>query len=378
MRRAAPGAGGSWAVVAGGGTGGHVIPAIAIGRALVAAGHPAGTIHFVGSKRGMEGRLVPAAGFDVTLLPGRGVARRLTADNVGALAGLLAAMLEALVLVARRRPKVVVSVGGYASVPATFAAVVLRVPLVIAEQNAVPGLANRLAARFACACAVSFAGTPLPRAVVTGNPIRPEMRAVDRAAAGRTAARAALGYPPDGVLVAVAGGSLGARRINEAVVGLASTWAGRAGVLIHHVVGERDADDLARRAPAATPGGLVYRQVRFENRMDLLYAAADVAVQRSGASTVFELAAAGMPSVLVPLPGAPGDHQTANARRLADAGAAVVIADDRLDADRLGAEIDALVSAPATLAAMGEAARTLAAPEAATLVAHLVERHARA
>jgi UDP-N-acetylglucosamine--N-acetylmuramyl-(pentapeptide) pyrophosphoryl-undecaprenol N-acetylglucosamine transferase len=353
------------------------VPAIAIARALVDAGHPADTIHFVGSARGMEGRLVPAAGFEITLLPGRGIVRALRWSNVGAVAGTVLAVGRAVGIVARRRPAVVVSVGGYASVPCVVAAALLRVPLVVAEQNAVPGLANRLAGRFARASAVSFAGTPLPRAVVTGNPVRPEMCAVDRSAAGRRTARLALGLPEDATVVAVAGGSLGARRINDAAVGLAREWASRSGLVIYHVIGARDHDALVARRPETDPGGLVYRQVRFEDRMDLLYGAADVAVQRSGASTVFELAAAGVPSILVPLPGAPGDHQTANARRLESVGAAVVVSDAELDVTRLAAILDPLLADPARLDSMGRVATTLARPEAASDVAALAERYAR-
>jgi len=353
------------------------VPAIAIARALVDLGHPAPSIHFVGSTRGMEGRLVPAAGFGVTLLPGRGIARRLTAANVGAVAGTLLAVVRAVGIVARRRPAIVVSVGGYASVPCTLAAVALRVPLVVTEQNAVPGLANRLAGRFARAAAVPFPGTPLPRAVVTGNPVRPEMLAVDRSPGGRRAARLRLGLPGTGTVVAVSGGSLGARRINAAVVGLAAEWASRRCVVIYHVVGERDADAMAALRPDGVPGGLEYRQVRFEDRMELLYAAADVAVQRAGASTVFELAAAGVPSVLVPLPGAPGDHQSANARRLEAAGAAVVVPDADLDVGRLAGTLDALLSDRVGLEAMGRAATTIARPHAAADVAALAERYAR-
>ena len=366
-----------WAFIAGGGTGGHVIPAIAIGQALVARGHSAASIHYVGSSRGMERRLVPAAGFSVTLLPGRGLARRLAVTNIGAVAGLLAAVARAVVLVGRRRPAVVVAVGGYASVACVVAAVLWRVPLVVAEQNAVPGLANRLAARVARASAVSFEDTPLPRAVVTGNPVRHEMLSVRRGGAGRAAARAEMGIDPGAVVVAVAGGSLGARRINDAVVALARRWADRPGWYIRHVVGERDWEQLRAQAPVPVPGGLVYDQVRFEDRMDRLYAAADIALQRAGASTVAELAVAGMPSILVPLPGAPGDHQSANAQRLGDAGAAVVIADAELDADRLAAELDALTADPAALDAMAAAAAALARPRAADAVAALVERHAR-
>jgi UDP-N-acetylglucosamine--N-acetylmuramyl-(pentapeptide) pyrophosphoryl-undecaprenol N-acetylglucosamine transferase len=344
---------------------------------MVAAGHPAQSIHFVGSTRGMEGRLVPDAGFEVTLLPGRGVARRVTLANVGAVAGNLRAVRRAIGIVARRRPAVVVSVGGYASVGCVVAAALLRVPLVVAEQNAVPGLANRLAGRVAKVAAVSFPGTPLPNAVVTGNPVRPEMLAVDRSPSGRRAARRALGLPEASRVIAVAGGSLGARTINTAVVGLAARWGSRSGLVVYHVVGERDGDALAAARPGVVEGGLVYRQVRFEPRMDLLYAAADVAVQRAGAGTVFELAAAGLPSVLVPLPGAPGDHQTANARRLASAGGAVVVPDAELDSVRLAAVLDSLLADPDRLTCMGRAATTVARPGAAADVAALAERWAR-
>jgi undecaprenyldiphospho-muramoylpentapeptide beta-N-acetylglucosaminyltransferase len=369
---------GVWAVIAGGGTGGHVVPAIAIGQALVERGHPVRSIHFVGSRRGMERRMVPDAGFAITLLPGRGIARRLTLDNVAAVGGLLAAGMRALVLLGRLRPSVVITVGGYASVAGALAAVAWRIPLVVAEQNAVPGLANRLAGRFAAVCAVSFPGTRLRRAVVTGNPVRPQILAVDRTASGRAAARLALGLPAEGLVVAAAGGSLGARRINDAVLGVARAWAHRPGLAIRHVIGDRDFDAVTRATPPSTPGPLVYQQVRFEDRMDLLLSAADVAVQRAGASTVSELTAVGMPSILIPLGGAPGDHQAANARRLAEAGAAVVIPDDELDPGRLAAELDRLLSDHRLRHAMASASRSLARPHAAAAVASLAEEHARA
>lgn len=364
--------------MAGGGTAGHVLPAVAAAGALVARGHPAESVHFVGSSRGLEARLVPEAGHAVTLLPGRGIARRLTADNVGAVVGLVRAMGRAFVLMARSRPAVVLAVGGYASVPCAAAAVVLRVPLVLHEQNAVPGLANRLAGRFARASAVSFEGTALPRAVVTGNPVRREVLAVDRSPAGRTAARASLGLPGDAVVVAVFGGSLGARRLNEATFALVAAWSGRSGVAVRHAVGAREWATVSGRLPEPAPGGLVYRPVEYELDMPLLYAAADVVVGRAGGTTVAELAAVGLPSVLVPLPIAPNDHQTANAMALVRAGAAVVVPDAELTAERLAAELGALVDDPSRLAAMGEAARRTARPDAADRVADLVERHARA
>jgi UDP-N-acetylglucosamine--N-acetylmuramyl-(pentapeptide) pyrophosphoryl-undecaprenol N-acetylglucosamine transferase len=363
-------------VIAGGGTGGHVVPALAVGRALVERGHDPATIRFVGSARGIEAQMVPAAGFDLTLLPGRGIARRLTIDNVGAVIGLVRAVARAVVLIGRWKPKVVVSVGGYASVPASLGAIVWRVPLVVAEQNAVPGLANRVSGRWAAACAVSFPSTPLRRTVLTGNPVRPEVAAA--VAAGPAAARAQLGLPAEGLVVAVSSGSLGARRVNRAVVDLAHRWADRGGLCIYHVIGRRDWPGLCGQGPAPVAGGLDYRQVEFEDRMPLLLAAADVAVGRAGASTIAELTVAGLPSVLVPLPGAPGDHQTENARRLAAAGAAVWIADASLDAFTLAERLQPLLESPSARAAMSAAAVSLGRPDAADAVAALVEEKARA
>jgi UDP-N-acetylglucosamine:LPS N-acetylglucosamine transferase len=200
---------------------------------------------------------------------------------------------------------------------------------------------------------------------------------IDRAEQGRRSAREQLGLPLDGTLVAAAGGSLGARRLNQAVVQLAGLWRDRPGVAIRHVVGERDHAEFSPGASSLSGGELVYQQVAFEDRMDLLLAAADVAVQRAGASTVSELAVAGVPSVLVPLPGAPGDHQTVNARRLADAGAAVLVPDAELDGARLAAELDRLVGDDDLLYRMGAAARALGHPNAADDVAALAEEYAR-
>ena len=367
----------AWAVIAGGGTAGHVVPALAVGRALVQRGHPAASVHFVGSRRGIESRLVPAAGFPLTLLPGRGIARRLTPANVGAAAGLVVAMGRAVALVARGRPAVVLSVGGYAGLPCALAAAALRVPLVLHEQNAVPGAANRVSGRFARESAVSFEGTQLPRATVTGNPVRPEILAVDRSPTGRAAARRALGLPDDATVVLAFGGSLGARRINQAVAELARRWRERSGLAVRHAVGERDWPELQAALPEPRPGGLVYQPVRYEERMDLAYAAADLVVSRAGGSSVAELAAVGLPAVLVPLPIAPNDHQTANARALVEGGAAVLVPDRELDADRLAGEIDRLIADPARLPIMAAAAARAGRRDAAERVADVVERHAR-
>ncbi len=362
-------------LIAGGGTAGHVLPGLAVAQALVAAGHSPDSVHWMGSAVGIEARLVPEAGFGVTLLPGRGIERRLSRASIVAAWGLVRAAATALSEMRRRRPAVVVSLGGYASVPGAAAAIVFRVPLVLCEQNAVPGAANRLFGPFARATAASFPGTGLARATVTGNPVRPEVLAVDRER-DCDEARRALGLPTDRTVVAAFGGSLGSRRINLAVLEALDRWADRTDLVVRHVVGRRDWGLVSESIPTLPAGGLVYHPVEYEERMDLLLAAADVAVCRAGGS-VAELTAVGLPSILVPLPGAPGDHQTANARHLVDAGAAVMVADSELNGARLVAEVDALVDDKATLTAMATAAAGAAHRDAAEAVVALVEEHAR-
>ena len=322
-------------------------------------------IEMVGSRRGQEADLLAGAGFPLTLLPGRGIARRLdprsVVANAGALAGLAwATAVRAFVALGRWRPGVVVSVGGYASFPAGAAAVVLRVPLVLVNVDAVPGLVHRVLGRFAAASAVAFPGTLLRRAVVTGAPVRDEVGLVDRSPEGGgqgpgrpgsarpTAARwpssAARSAPGDQPGRGRAGGALGR--------------AGRREPLPRHrpagLGGDRRRS--GRRGPWR-PARACYRLVPFEPRMDLLYQAADVVVCRAGAMTVAELLVAGVPAILIPLPGAPGDHQTANARALVDGGAAVLVADRDCEAERLAALLDELLADPARLSAMAAGAR---------------------
>jgi undecaprenyldiphospho-muramoylpentapeptide beta-N-acetylglucosaminyltransferase len=365
--------------VAGGGTAGHLQPALAIAEALVAAGHDRSTIEFVGSTRGQDRTTLQGRGFPFTLLPGRGIVRsirpRALMANLGAVAGLAVAVGRGIALVGRARPRVVVSVGGYASLAASLAAVLRRVPLVLINVDAVPGAANRLLGRFARASAVGWEGSTLPRAVVTGTPVRPEIAAVERGPDGRRAARAALGLPVDRPTVVAFGGSLGAGRINRAVMDLADRWRERGDRSIYHVVGRREWDE-GLRVQAPAPAGLALVRVEYQERMDQVYAAADVVVCRAGAMSVAELAVAGCPSVLVPLPGAPGDHQTANARVLERAGAAILLPDDRCEAATLGTALDGLLDQPGLLESMGEAAASLGRPDAAAAGARLVEANA--
>jgi UDP-N-acetylglucosamine:LPS N-acetylglucosamine transferase len=255
----------------------------------------------------------------------------------------------------------VVGVGGYASLPALVAARVRRIPAVVHEADAHPGLANRIAVRLGARAAVTLPGTPLRGAVVTGNPIRPAIAAVDRA-------------PVTPAMVAVVGGSLGARSLNRAVLGLYDRWRHRTDLTIHHVSGRRDYEECSTRLAALRAAGdsLSYSLVPFEEHMEAVYTEATLVVSRSGGMTA-ELTAVGMPSVLIPLPGAPGDHQTANADTLVSAGAAVKIPDHDLSPSRLAAEVDALLADPGGLERMGAAARALGRPDATARFADLVE-----
>jgi UDP-N-acetylglucosamine--N-acetylmuramyl-(pentapeptide) pyrophosphoryl-undecaprenol N-acetylglucosamine transferase len=352
-------------LVTGGGTAGHVLPALAIATALRERGHD---VHLVGSERGIEARLVPEAGFDQTLLPGRGIARSVSPAairaNIGAVIGLVRAALTAIALVRRHRPAAVVAVGGYASVAAGVGAVLWRVPIIVHEQNAVPGAANRLLARFAVRSATSFPDTPLPRAEVVGNPVRSELFEARRRprADGRTQ-------------LLVFGGSLGALSINRATLAAVEQWRGRTDLAVHHVIGRRDWPTL--ELPADT-GDLVYEPVEYEDDMPAQLAKADLVVCRGGSGTLFELAATGRPAIVVPSLVTTGGQPVANAERLATVGGAVVVRDDELDGARLVGEVDALLADPARLGQMSERVSTLAAPDAAARVVDLVEEHARA
>ncbi|MEK7422580.1 MAG: undecaprenyldiphospho-muramoylpentapeptide beta-N-acetylglucosaminyltransferase [Actinomycetota bacterium] len=344
---------GCHAVVSGGGTSGHALPAIAIMDRLVAAGHPAESLHYVGTCHGIETRLLPPTGYANTLLDVVGLQRSLSRRNLSFLPKLLRATLQARRLLRRLRPAVVVNVGGYASMPATFAARLCRVPVVVVSYDRRPGLASRLSARWAAAVAAAFADSPLPRARTTGAPIRREIIAVDRES-DRDAARRSLDIPADRFVIAVLGGSLGARPLNDVVFELVERWSQRADLFVHHVVGDR----WLATAPAARddPAGIMYRVIGYDDRMPQLYAASDLMITRAGASTIAELAATGTPAILVPWPGAAANHQVDNARTLADHGAAILVEQTDLTADRLCATIEELLDNPERLAGMSRRA----------------------
>jgi UDP-N-acetylglucosamine--N-acetylmuramyl-(pentapeptide) pyrophosphoryl-undecaprenol N-acetylglucosamine transferase len=337
-------------VIAAGGTAGHVVPALAVADALRAEGCD---VTFVGGERA-EAQLVPAAGYALRPISVRGLSRTnpLAAARAAAMAG--GAVLAARRILRELRPAAVLGAGGYVAGPVGLAAVAGRVPLVLSEADSHLGITNRLLAPLARRVCLAFPleGRTGPRYRVTGRPVPPP--ATDRAAARE---RFALG--PDDTCVLVFGGSLGARSINEAAI---QAFPG-APYRVLHAAGQRDMASLRPRVPAHG-----YDLRPYIERFGEALLAADLCVARAGGS-IFEVAAHGVPAILVPYPHATADHQASNARWMADAGAAIVIADAELTPQRLRAEVDALLADPARLAAMAAASAGLARPDAAADVA---------
>ncbi len=363
-------------LIAAGGTGGHVMPGLALARTLVER-DPTATVRFAGTSRGIERQVVPEAGFALDLLPILPLSRRLTLATILAPLAAVAGTVAAWRLIRRHGVAVVAGMGGYVTLPTAVAAWLARVPVVLHEQNAVPGLANRLASPLAAKVGVGVAEAaaafPPGKVAVVGNPVRPELARLDRAARRPEALRV-FDLDERRRTLFVFGGSQGARRVNQAVVAATACWPDPAGLQILHACGRRDEDAVraAWRSAAPTDRDLRVRVVGFVERMDLAYAAADLALTRAGAITVAELTAAGVPAVLVPLPHAAADHQAANAKAVAAGGGAVVVPDAELDGPRLAAVVAPLLADPERLAKMGVAMLGLARPAAAEDLAALV------
>lgn len=362
-------------LLAGGGTGGHIAPALATAEALAAA-RPDLAVEFVGTARGLESRMVPAAGWRLHTVEALPLRRGLSLSLLRVPPVVWRAARAVRHLAAERDVVAACAFGGYTAGPLALAARLSGVPLVVHEQNAVPGLANRIAARWAAAVALSVPGTGggfarAARVEVTGNPVRASLAAADLSSL-RAEAAAAFGLDPARRTLLVFGGSQGARRLNDAVVASAGRWPDPERLQVLHAAGTGQHERVAAAWDAAAAGGLRVRCVPFVERMDLAYALADVALCRSGASTIAELCVAGVPALLVPYPHAAADEQAANARALADAGAALVVPDARLDAAALVDALAPLLADPGRLEAMGRAARGLGRPDAAAALARLV------
>lgn len=311
-------------VVAGGGTAGHVFPAIAVMQGLVDAGVDPAQLKYVGAQRGIETELVPESGFSGTFFSVSGIGRKFSLQTPTFIARQIAAAIRSILLFRRWKVGVVVSVGGYASLPPVLAAIVLRRPIVVISYDRTPGRASRLAARWASSSAVAFEGSPLPNAVVVGAPLRRSILEVDRQQ-DSVEARRRLGVPEGRDLIVVMGGSLGSGVLNDAVASFLEVNSARNDLAVLHISGkqrvagpsERNGDD-----------SIWYRRSEFVRAAEELYAAADLFVGRGGASTVHEVAATGTPAILVPWSGASDDHQLANVRWLSDSFGAVLVGDN--------------------------------------------------
>jgi UDP-N-acetylglucosamine--N-acetylmuramyl-(pentapeptide) pyrophosphoryl-undecaprenol N-acetylglucosamine transferase len=350
-------------VIAGGGTGGHLYPGIAVARALLAR-CPDAVVSFAGTQRGLESRVVPREGFALDLIRTRGLKGKSRTALARGFGLLPLSALDAWAVVSRRTPDVVIGLGGYSAGPIVAVAASRRIPTLLMEQNAVPGLTNRLLARFVRAAAVSYPATLEyfgSKGFVSGNPVRPEFFAD-----GTTVPAAGLETPSSTAEVLIFGGSQGAHAINVAMVAAAADVASAGpGIHLTHQTGERDLDVVREAYRAA---GVAARVEPFLYEMDREMKAATLLVCRAGATTLAEIAAAGRPAILVPLPTATDDHQRQNARLFQAAGAAEVIEQGELSGALLAARISELSADPERRAAMSRAASQLARPDAADVI----------
>ena len=359
-------------LLAGGGTGGHINPALAI-ASIIKKHDPSAEFLFVGTPNGMEARLVPAAGYPMETMHVAGFQRKLTLKNIRrnckAVYYLATSQHRAKQILKQFQPDIAIGTGGYVAGPILHAAAHMGIPCAIHEQNAFPGVTNKLLAKdvdvvfAASAAAVEKLGAP-EKTLVVGNPVRPEILNRDRAAA-----RAAV-HAGDRTVILSFGGSLGARRINEVVAELCA-WeqANDLPVLHLHATGSRGVklfEDLEAKNHFAPGANLVVKEY-IDNMPDLL-AAADLVISRSGALTLAELEAMGRASILIPSPNVAENHQYYNALELQNAGAAIVIEEKDLTGVKLIETVHALLAEPGKLTAMGTAAKTLGNPKSLELI----------
>ncbi|HEV8658205.1 MAG TPA: undecaprenyldiphospho-muramoylpentapeptide beta-N-acetylglucosaminyltransferase [Thermoanaerobaculia bacterium] len=362
-------------MIAGGGTGGHIYPAIAIAREYVARDKSRRVI-FVGTERGLEKTIVPKAGFSVEFISVGGIKGKGGVDLLRNIAQLPMGLAQASRVVSKHNPNVVLGVGGYASGPVLLAAVLRGIPTIIHEQNAFPGLTNRLLARFVKKVAVAFpdalARLNRPDGVVTGNPVRAEFFSVAPAISPAYAA-AGIGGATQKQRLLIFGGSQGSRVLNDAMIGallFLSRLKDRVDIV--HQTGASDLQKVqqAYRTSGAFPNA---RVVAYLDPIVDEIAAADLVVCRAGAMTIGELAAVGRAAIFVPFAAATNNHQEVNARVVEQAGGGIVITEKELTPERLGSAITEIMTDPERMRRMAEAARKLAAPEATKKIVDSIE-----
>jgi UDP-N-acetylglucosamine--N-acetylmuramyl-(pentapeptide) pyrophosphoryl-undecaprenol N-acetylglucosamine transferase len=354
-------------VLAGGGTAGHTSPLIATAE-RIAERDPQGTVVAVGTARGLETEVVPAAGLRLLLIPPVPLPRSLSPELFAVPWRLVASVRQARRLLKAEGADVVVGFGGYVSLPVYLAAKSLGVPVVIHEQNLLPGLANRVAARFASVVAVSFPDTPLARGRYLGLPVRRGIAELD-VAARRPSARQSFGLDPERPTLLVSGGSQGAQSINAATEGARAAILA-AGIQILHVLGPKNITDAHGPVTDASTGA-TYVPLGYVAAMEDAYAAADLMVGRAGAGTVMETATVGLPVIFVPFPHGNGE-QARNAAFLVEGGAGLLIDNADFDAERMRSEVLRLFTDPQALPVMRAATHHLVPADAAGELADLV------
>ncbi|WP_127782499.1 undecaprenyldiphospho-muramoylpentapeptide beta-N-acetylglucosaminyltransferase [Rhodococcus sp. X156] len=356
-------------VVAGGGTAGHVEPALAVADALRLV-RPDVRVTALGTARGLETTLVPERGYPLQLIPPVPLPRKLSADLLRLPARVVASVRATRAVLRAVDADVVVGFGGYVALPAYLAARGRRgVPVVVHEANARAGVANKVGARVARRVLAAVPGSGLRGAEVVGIPLRQSITDLDRAAL-RAEARKHFDLDPDGPVLLVTGGSQGARSINDAVSGAAQAL-GRAGIGVLHAHGPRNTVEV--HSPEGAPR---YVAVPYLSRMDLAYAAADATICRSGAMTVAEVSAVGLPGIFVPLPHGNGEQEL-NARPVVDAGGGLLVRDADLTPELVATTVVPLLTDPERLAAMGAAAAASGHRSAAARIAEIVLEVAR-
>lgn len=353
-------------LIAGGGTGGHLFPGIAVAQEIRRR-DPSARILFVGSPRGVEVRAVPQAGFDLALLPVEGLRGKKFGNLLRGLVTLPWALWRALLLVRRFKPQLSVSVGGYAAGPAVLASRLCGVPCVVMEQNTVPGITNRILSRFARRVILALPSTHFPahKAQVLGNPVRATFQKV----------RTRPFCPQRPLRLLVVGGSQGAHFLNQLLLQVCERFVhDNWDIQVLHQTGKKDFHEV-QAAYAKLPGQKM-RAVEFIDDMATAYEQADLLLCRSGASTLSEVTVCGRPSILVPFPAAVDDHQTLNAQVLVRAGAAVCVQQRDMTAERLLQLLQEFLKDPTTLQHMAQAAWSLGKPDAVEVIANSLEQEA--
>ncbi len=362
-------------IISGGGTGGHIYPAITIAREVAKLADNC-EILFVGTKQGLEADIIPKEGFAFATIEVRGLERRLSWQNVKTLFTTIGGVWNSSRIIKKFRPDVVIGTGGYVCGPVLLAASLLKIPTIIQEQNVIPGITNKILARFVDKIALGYqeAATNFNKCkteqiVVTGNPIRPEVMFAER-----EAGLSELGLASNKLTVLVVGGSRGARSINNVMAGVCNYFGGNPHIQILHVTGQSEYNSIVGNykqsgIDTSSAGNIIIKPYLYN--MPLALAAADLAIFRAGAVGLAELTARGIPAILIPYPYAAENHQEFNAKALEKQGAAIVIADKELTDVKLIDAIKMLLDNPKMLSNMAKKSKELGHPQAAETIARL-------